>query len=75
VLIDSYTDSYGGRYKNELLSKQRANSMKELLNKAGIENNKITVNGYGEKRHIASNEKIYGRDANRRVVITMSRGY
>lgn len=75
VLIDSYTDSYGGRYKNELLSKQRANSMKELLNKAGIANNKITVNGYGEKRHIASNEKIYGRDANRRVVITMSRGY
>ncbi|NRA83966.1 MAG: OmpA family protein [Gammaproteobacteria bacterium] len=75
VLIDSYTDSYGGRYKNEMLSKQRAGTMKELLEKAGIPAQKIIVNGYGEKRHIASNEKIHGRNANRRVVITMSRGY
>lgn len=75
VLIDSYTDSYGGRYNNKLLSKQRADTMKELLTKAGIDQDKISVNGYGEKRHIASNEKVYGRDSNRRVVITMSRGY
>lgn len=75
VVIDSYTDSYGGRYNNELLSKKRAEQMKSLLEKAGISSDKIQVDGYGEKRHIASNEKIQGRDKNRRVVITMNRGY
>lgn len=75
VLIDSYTDSYGGRYNNELLSKKRAGEMKDLLTEAGFEADKITVNGHGEKRHIASNERLQGRNANRRVVITMSRGY
>lgn len=75
VVIDSYTDSYGGRYNNEMLSKKRAEQMKSLLEKAGISSDKIQVDGYGEKRHIASNEKIHGRDKNRRVVITMNRGY
>ncbi|MDP2562895.1 OmpA family protein [Psychrobium sp. 1_MG-2023] len=75
VVIDSYTDSYGGRYNNEMLSQKRAEQMKKVLEEVGIAGNKITVNGYGEKRHIASNQKIQGRDANRRVVITMNRGY
>lgn len=46
-----------------------------MLENAGIDGEKIQVDGYGEKRHIASNEKIQGRDKNRRVVITMNRGY
>ena len=75
VLIDSYTDSVGGRYKNEQLSKSRANDMKKILQDAGIAGDKIRVNGFGEKRHIASIEKLHGRDSNRRVVITLNRGY
>jgi len=75
VVIDSYTDSYGGRYNNEQLSIKRAQEMKKLLQKAGISGEKIVLDGFGEKRHIASNEKIQGRDKNRRVVITMNRGY
>jgi len=75
LIIDSYTDSIGGRYKNETLSKQRAQQMKALFEKAGIASEKIKVDGYGEKRHIASNQKVKGRDRNRRVVITMNRGY
>ena len=75
VLIDSYTDSYGGRYNNKLLSQQRAKEVKKLLEKAGIGSHKITVSGFGEKRHIAANKKIQDRNRNRRVVIKMSRGY
>ncbi|NRA62040.1 MAG: OmpA family protein [Psychrobium sp.] len=75
ILVDSYTDSYGGREKNKQLSKQRANDMKKTLQDAGIAGDKIVVNGFGEKRHIAPNVKIQGRDSNRRVVITMNRGY
>lgn len=75
VLIDSYTDSYGGRYNNEQLSKKRANDLKSILEESGIAGSKISVGAYGEKRHIASNVNVQGRDKNRRVVITMSRGY
>jgi len=75
VVIDSYTDSYGGRYNNEMLSKKRATDMKKLLEEAGITGSKIVLDGYGEKRHIVSNAKVQGRDKNRRVIITMNRGY
>ncbi len=75
VLIDSYTDSYGGRYNNEQLSIKRANDLKSMLEQSGIAGSKISVGGYGEKRHIASNTNVQGRDKNRRVVITMNRGY
>jgi len=75
VVIDSYTDSYGGRYNNEMLSKKRAQQMKAILEQAGISAEKIVVDGYGEKRHVASNAKVQGRDKNRRVIITMNRGY
>jgi outer membrane protein OmpA-like peptidoglycan-associated protein len=75
VLVDSYTDSYGGRYKNRQISKQRANDIKQMLEDSGIAGTKIMVTGHGEKRHIASNESLQGRNENRRVVITMNRGY
>ena len=73
VLIDSYTDSVGGRNKNKLLSQARAKELKAYFAKAGIPENRITSKGHGERRHIASNKTPYGRDANRRVVIRMSR--
>jgi len=75
VLVSSYTDSIGGRSKNESLSKLRANNIKKLMEESGIASSKISVDGYGEKRHIASNKQIQGRNKNRRVVITMNRGY
>ena len=39
--------------------------------KSGIDPSRIEANGYGEKRHIASNNTIIGRAQNRRVVIRM----
>lgn len=75
VLVDSYTDSYGGREKNKQISKIRADNIKKMLEESGISSHKIRVSGHGEKRHIASNETIQGRNENRRVIITMNRGY
>lgn len=71
VLIDGYTDSYGGRDTNLKMSKKRANTVKELIVKSGIESSRIDATGYGEKRHVASNKTIIGRSKNRRVVIRM----
>lgn len=73
VLIDAYSDSYGGRWNNLELSKRRANKIREYFVKNGIDTSRIEAKGYGEKRHIASNETILGRGQNRRVVIHMEK--
>ena len=71
VLIDGYSDSYGGRNTNLKMSQRRANNVRELIVSSGIDASRIEANGYGEKRHVASNETIIGRSKNRRVVIRM----
>lgn len=71
VLIDGYSDSYGGRDTNLKMSKRRANNVKDLIVKSGIDANRIEASGYGEKRHVASNKTVIGRSKNRRVVIRM----
>jgi outer membrane protein OmpA-like peptidoglycan-associated protein len=71
VLIDGYSDSYGGRYTNLKMSERRANQIRDLIVGSGIDANRIEAKGYGEKRHIASNNSVIGRGKNRRVVIRM----
>lgn len=73
VLIDAYTDSYGGRWPNQELSQKRANRIREYFVNSGIDAKRIEAKGYGEKRHIASNNTIIGREQNRRVVIRMDK--
>lgn len=71
VLVDGYSDSYGGRNTNLKMSQRRANKVKDLIVSSGIDASRIDANGYGEKRHVASNASIIGRSKNRRVVIRM----
>lgn len=71
VLIDAYSDSYGGRDTNYRLSKRRAEKIKEYFVASGVDPARIEAKGYGEKRHVASNNTILGREQNRRVVIRM----
>jgi len=73
VLIDAHTDSYGGRWPNLKLSERRAYKIRDYFVKNGIEPSRIEAKGYGEKRHIASNDTRLGRDKNRRVVIQMQK--
>ncbi len=73
VLIDAYSDSYGGRWSNLKLSERRAAKIRDYFVKNGIEASRIEAKGYGEKRHIASNSTTLGRGKNRRVVIQMQK--
>ena len=73
VLIDGYSDSYGGRDTNMRMSKKRAEQIKQYFVNNGIEPNLIDSTGYGEKRHVASNDTVLGRAKNRRVVIRMDK--
>ncbi|MGS0727480.1 flagellar protein MotY, partial [Shewanella sp. 0m-11] len=49
VLIDAYTDSYGGRSANQNVSEQRADSVKELFVASGIRQSRIHTMGHGER--------------------------
>ena len=73
VVINAYSDSYGGRWPNQKLSEKRADAIKKVFVDLGIDPGKISVEGHGEKRHVRSNETDDGRAKNRRVVINMGR--
>ncbi len=73
LVINAYTDSYGGRWPNLKLSEKRAKTIKGYFANLGIDPARIEVDGHGEKQHIASNETEVGRSQNRRVIISMSR--
>ena len=61
VVIDAYSGSYGVRWPNQKLSEKRADAIKKVFVDLGIEPGKISVEGHGEKQHVASNETEDGR--------------
>lgn len=73
VLVDGYSDSRGGSFKNKELSVERAVETKIRLRNMGVTSNIIEVTGHGERRHIAQNNKELTRGQNRRVVIRMEK--
>lgn len=73
VVINAYSDSYGGRWTNQKLSEKRAEAIKTFFTGLGLEPGKIAVEGHGEKQHVASNDTEKGRSKNRRVVISLDR--
>lgn len=73
IEINGYTDSYGGRYPNLKLSEKRAQSVKQFFVSQGVDASKVEVTGFGEKRFIASNKTLLGREKNRRVVISLGK--
>lgn len=73
VEIDTYTDSYGGRWINDELSRKRAKTLKEFFVQAGVDATVINTEGFGEKRHVAANDTTQGRAINRRAVVQLVR--
>mgnify|MGYP003413117567 CR=1 FL=1 len=69
IRIDGYTDSTGTVQYNNTLSEKRANSVKDYLEKQGLESSRITAKGYGQSNPIADNKTVEGRQKNRRVEI------
>tara|TARA_R100001369_G_scaffold29172_4_gene52540 strand:- start:14199 stop:15623 length:1425 start_codon:yes stop_codon:yes gene_type:complete len=71
--IEGHTDSQGGDAYNMNLSKERAASVREYLVSNGIPANRLTSEGYGETRPIATNNTAAGRQDNRRVNISLDK--
>jgi len=73
VEIQGYTDSYGGRWMNEQLSVKRAETVKQFFVTAGLSAEKVQVEGFGERRHVAPNDTALERQRNRRVVLQLTK--
>lgn len=69
IRIDGYTDSTGTVQYNNTLSEKRANSVKEYLEKQGVDASRMKTKGYGQANPIADNKTAEGRQKNRRVEI------
>ena len=70
-LIEGHTDSQGSDSYNMNLSKERAASVKEYLVGQGLPASRLSSEGFGETRPIATNATAAGRQKNRRVEISL----
>jgi len=71
--LSAHTDSFGDDDYNMKLSKQRAAAVKQALINLGIKDTRITTEGFGETKPVATNETADGRAQNRRVEATVSK--
>ena len=67
IHLKGHTDSDGDDENNFILSQKRAKSVSDYLVKKGVKEERITFEGYGESRSIATNESKEGKQLNRRV--------
>jgi len=67
IAIYGYTDNTGKVEYNQILSEQRANSVKNYLVSKGLSASRFVTKGLGINDPIATNETAEGRDKNRRV--------
>jgi outer membrane protein OmpA-like peptidoglycan-associated protein len=71
VEVAGHTDSTGSESYNQRLSEHRAASVAQYLTSHGIQQQRLMTVGMGETMPVADNTTADGRQANRRVEITM----
>jgi outer membrane protein OmpA-like peptidoglycan-associated protein len=71
IEIAGHTDSTGSEQYNQSLSERRASSVASYLGTRNIRTDRIITVGAGETRPIATNDTDAGRQANRRVELTL----
>ena len=71
VEVAGHTDSTGETAYNQSLSERRASSVASYLGTRGVLRDRIITVGAGETHPIATNDTDVGRQANRRVELTL----
>ncbi len=72
VSIDGHTDNVGNEAANLTLSKNRAKTCYDYLIKKKVAAARLTHEGYGETKPLATNETKAGKQQNRRVEFNLS---
>lgn len=71
IEVAGHTDDTGSDSYNQELSERRAGSVAQYLRQRGVNDQRILAVGAGETRPIAPNDTADGRQANRRVQLTL----
>jgi len=71
VEIAGHTDNTGSSAYNQALSQRRASSVAQYLESQGVNSQRVMTVGAGEGHPIAPNNTPEGRQANRRVELTL----
>lgn len=71
VLLIGHTDTVGGRRSNDLLSRRRAERVRDVLVQAGIKVDRIVVTGRGERDLLVQTGDDVGELRNRGVEINV----
>lgn len=71
IIVEGHTDATGSREKNQQLSMQRAQAVRQSLISDGVPPDRIQAVGYGESRPVTDNATPAGRATNRRVEIVV----
>ena len=70
--IVGHTDSTASDVYNQKLSEKRAEMVKEMLIKDGVDASRLSASGKGESQPVASNKTKQGRAENRRIEVELS---
>jgi outer membrane protein OmpA-like peptidoglycan-associated protein len=73
IKISGHTDNQGDPALNLKLSQDRVNEVKKYLSSHGIKSERITTEGFGGTKPIASNDQEETRSKNRRVEFTITK--
>ena len=65
--ISGHTDNVGEEQSNQILSEERAKACYQYLASKGISPGRMSYEGFGESKPVASNDLPSGRRMNRRV--------
>ena len=71
IEVAGHTDNTGGDQYNKQLSDRRAAAVAAYLGTRSVRSDRIITVGMGEARPVATNETEAGRQANRRVELTL----
>ena len=67
VKVEGHTDNVGAKEYNQKLSERRAKSVADYIISKGVDSSRVTTQGFGFSKPIASNKTKEGRAKNRRT--------
>ncbi len=70
--VEGHTDSVGSEEYNQMLSEQRAASVRDFLVQQGLSPASVSSRGFGKTQPVASNDTADGRAKNRRVELVVT---